>query len=335
MQHTDPESPRGLHGPRSRTRSGRVAALTAGSAAVVIVITALVVLLNGLYGSQESARHGPGVPEPGPRASSHSATQSSPSSPVSSNADSAPVLTMGFQPVGEAAYYPAADQQDLYVYPDGSALRLRLSGSHADNERSLEFEWLRLGPRELEDAKAAARFAGLVGGGAQPTLPVPAGVQVQGGSVARFTARLDDEVTVRSVEQLLASTASNLEGERAKFRALADILHPVLNGLPSETSSVDRWVVISTPVPEAEPDDMSTVWTGPEPDELRWTEIGNGARCAIVGVVGWSFQRAERQEPRVVLDRRQLSRRPLLPHESTCDDVAEWRELLAISSVGP
>ncbi len=72
------------------------------------------------------------------------------------------------------------------------------------------------------------------------------------------------------------------------------------------------------------------MWSGPDLDTIDWQRINNGADCAIVNVANWPLGRAERDDHMVVLDQRHITRRPLLPHESTCNDVAPWRTLLGL-----
>ncbi len=63
---------------------------------------------------------------------------------------------------------------------------------------------------------------------------------------------------------------------------------------------------------------------------LDWELIDGGAECVIEVIGDWLLSRAEREDWRIVLDGRQITRRPLLPHESTCGDVAEGRALFGL-----
>ncbi|HEY0518851.1 MAG TPA: hypothetical protein VGC84_05105, partial [Ilumatobacteraceae bacterium] len=72
--------------------------------------------------------------------------------------------------------------------------------------------------------------------------------------------------------------------------------------------------------------DPNQEWTGPDLSTLAWVDVG--VKCAVIDRADWPITVGERRVPHLVLDGREITRRPLLPHESGCDDVAAFRQLL-------
>ena len=244
--------------------------------------------------------------------------------------DPRPVLTMGFWTYGPADYWRPKDLADVYIYPDGTVIRVALDGTDNTEARSLHFETLAIDSDQLLGLVSLADAAGLTGGGLQPMVPLPDGVQIQDGGAAVFTARHGDEQTARTVDQL-STDYSYTVGARIPFGHLLAALSPLCCE-PRDDMTVQpftRWAIVSapgtgySPYPEQE-------WTGPNLDDLAWVDIGDDAKCAIVDRPDWPLTLNERRVPELVFGDRLITRRPLLPHEHTCDDVAAVRQLLAL-----
>jgi hypothetical protein len=145
-----------------------------------------------------------------------------------------------------------------------------------------------------------------------------------------FSAKLDGVATARAVDQLISDPAWNREGDRAVYQELFDAIEHVRTTGDRVVVPFERWAIVSVPVEDDEPDDPPSVWSGPDLDTLDWEPIDGDAKCAIVDIDDWPISRAEREDWSLVLDERQVTRRPLLPHESTCQDVADMRALLGL-----
>lgn len=249
-------------------------------------------------------------------------------SPAVDRNDPDPIVTVGYRPYGSTEWWPPHDLQQLYLYPNGSVIHVLLGGDYPDDERPLQLIRFEIDTDDLVDVVSRAEAAGLVGGGMQQLVPLPQGAQVHGGGQAVFTAKLDGLQTARIFDQLVSVPAWNRDGDRAAFDALYSAIMDVSDGTDRENQPFDRWVIVSAPIDEAEPDDDVSVWTGPDLSTIDWQPIGNEAMCAIVESAEWSIAREEREDWKLVFDQRHITRRPLLPHESTCADVADWRSLL-------
>lgn len=244
-------------------------------------------------------------------------------------ADDEPLVTFGIRPYGLTDYWRPLDLQQIYLYPDGRVLEVVLEGAYEDELRPLLFRQFDVDDDEVVRVAALAQVAGLTGGGMQPLLPLPEGAQVQDGAQFVFTAKLDGVQTARAVDQLEVSPEWD-EGARGDFAALMRAMRSLIDDTASVDAdiSVMRWVIASAPLRQAEADDEPTAWTGPDLATIEWTKPADGAWCSIVDVDDWPIARSEREDWRLVIDQRQITRRPLLPHESGCDDIAGWRDLL-------
>jgi hypothetical protein len=242
--------------------------------------------------------------------------------------DPRPVLTMGYWDYGPTDYWRPKDLAELYVYPDGTAIRVALDGTYDSEVRALQAELFTLDSDQLAELMNLADAAGLTGGGLQPLVALPAGVQIQDGGAAVFTARQGDVQTARAVDQLFIDDPYTV-GDRVPFGNLLAALAPWCCE-PREDMTVEpltRWAIVSRPTAGEEPDPEQE-WTGPNVNDLTWVDIGNDVKCAIVERPQRPLTLNERRLPWLVLDGRIVMRRPLLPHEHDCNDVAAVRQLL-------
>ena len=88
-----------------------------------------------------------------------------------------------------------------------------------------------------------------------------------------------------------------------------------------------RWAIVSAPG-AGNSASAEQEWTGPNLADLAWVDIGDNVKCAIVDLADWSLTLNERRVPSLTMDGRLITRRPLLPHEHGCDDIAASRRLL-------
>jgi hypothetical protein len=244
--------------------------------------------------------------------------------------DPRPVLTLGFWAYGPVEYWRPQDLVDVYVYPDGRVIRVTLDG--VGDTRALQFHVLSVDQPDLRALMSLADAAGLTGGGLQPMVPLPENVQVEDGGAAMFTARDGNVVTARAVDQLSTDGAYAV-GERIAFSNLLAALAPWCC-LPRDDMAVEpftRWVIVSSgggslaPYPEQE-------WTGPDLSTLAWVDLGSDVRCAVIDRADWPLTLNERRVPHLIFDGRLITRRPLLPHENGCADVAAVRRVLGLDT---
>ena len=245
--------------------------------------------------------------------------------------DPRPLLTMGSRTYGPTDYWRPEDLAEVYVYPDGSVIRVVLDGSDTADTRPLQFQLFTIDDDQLRSVIDLADAAGLTGAGTQSFLPLPDGAQVEDGGARVFTARHGDEQTSRAVDQLSEDGAFAV-GDRIPFVHLLAALAP-LCCQPRDDMSVQpftRWAIVSVrndggnvPYPEQE-------WTGPDLAGLDWVDIGDDEQCAIVNRANWPLTIGERHVPVIVINGRVITRRPLLPHQQNCDDVAAVRRLLGV-----
>lgn len=249
--------------------------------------------------------------------------------PVIDAADGDPLVTFGIRPYGLTDYWRPLDLQQIYLYPDGRVIEVVLDGTYDDELRPLVLRQFDVDDDEVVRVAALAQTAGLIGGGTQSMLPLPEGAQVQDGAQFVFSAKLDGVQTVRAVDQLEVSPEWD-EGARGDFaalmRAMRSLIDDTTSGDPG--TPVKRWVIASAPLRQAEADDEPAAWTGPDLATVDWTKPAGGAWCSIVDVDDWPIARRESEDWKLVIGQRQITRRPLLPHESGCDEVEVWRDLL-------
>ena len=211
------------------------------------------------------------------------------------------------------------------MYPDGSVIRVvRESPSSRGDQRLVEQKFS-ISSDELASLVRRAVEAGLVGGGLQPMVEMPSGQSVLDGGRMAFTFRQRDEVTIRVLDQ--PGEAMQDGGARAAFdhlsSAFADLCcHPHAGQVDLPT---DRWVIVEHEAGATS--ETSPPWNGPDLSTLRFEEI-DGYRCAIVSLADWPLTLAERSLPELVLHDAVVTRRPLLPHESTCAQVVALRQQL-------
>lgn len=237
---------------------------------------------------------------------------------------------MAFWAYAHPDYWQPRDLHDLYVYQDGTVIRVSLDGTSNDEVRALQAERLAIDANEMNHLADLVKAAGLTGGGLQPFVPLPDGVQIQDGGSVAFTARQGDVVTARVIDQL-SSDGSYAVGDRVEFGRLLAALAPLCCEPRDDAtvSAFSRWTIVSSPgaseVPYPEQE-----WTGPNLSDLVWVDIGNDTKCTIIDRTDWPLTLNERRIPQLVFDGRVITRRPLLPHEHDCNDVAAWRAILGL-----
>lgn len=256
--------------------------------------------------------------------------QSTSANPRLDPTDPRPVLTLGFWAYGPVEYWRSQDLADIYLYPDGRVIRVTLDG--VSDTRALQFHALTIDQTDLERLMSLADAAGLTGGGLQPMVSLPENVQVEDGGAAMFTSRDGNVVTARAVDQLSTDGAFAV-GVRIAFSNLLAALAPWCCQ-PRDDLTVEpftRWAIVSSggaslvPYPEQE-------WTGPDSSTLAWVDVGRDVRCAVIDRADWPLTLSERRVPHLIFDGRLVTRRPLLPHELGCDDVAAFRRLLGLDT---
>jgi hypothetical protein len=96
-----------------------------------------------------------------------------------------------------------------------------------------------------------------------------------------------------------------------------------------QTVPIERWAIES-----ASPlDDLSTVpwpWPDIDPAGLDWQISDSGIRCAVIEDDDWPYPESEAYDFQALTSG--IFRRPLLPHETTCDDVFSWRTALDMAN---
>ena len=185
------------------------------------------------------------------------------------------------------------------------------------------------GDSHERDQLDAADRAGLGDGTVLPVEPSPD--EVMDGGWTIVTRRSDQGVGQVIADQL------GTEGLPAASQRRADLAELVGQIPLPEVGSwhevpIDRWAVES-----AQPLEQlaSVEWPWPEldPNGLKWEFNKAGVRCAIVTVAdgNWPYAYEEAMNLSGALTSG-IFRRPLLPHESSCDDVFAWRDALGLGS---
>ncbi len=254
--------------------------------------------------------------------------------------DPRPILTMGFWSKGPVQFFRPLDHAQFYVYPSGEVLAFRIDGSPGSTSWAYELE---LSEDALVDLMTIASDLRLTGGGLQPIVPLPTTYSVTDGGDFFFVSHSDGEFTARVVEQLseVGRDGDSSVPGRIGYTELLQQFLPLFEQLNDAvdrgggTVPLDQWAIVSSPLKFEAERDSDAPWTGPDLDQLPWQPIGAESLCTIVEDDDWPLGEADRRHT-LVIDGRFITRRPLLPHESTCDDVAELRIVLGLdeSSTG-
>ena len=222
------------------------------------------------------------------------------------------------------AYWNPTDLSNVYVYPDRSVIVVSRKSVGRDAQ-TLGASRFTLDQAEFDKVVQAARDAGLVGGGVPPAVSLPPGVQVADGSRGWYSFREGDTTSRRVVDQ----PGYPMDGTAARtaFAPLVKIMSSL--GYPPRAGSTDvpltRWVITATPTSnKAVPEQK---WNGPDISTLTWEQFGN-VQCTIVERNDWPLDKGELFVPYIVLDGKEVSRRPLLPHETNCAQVIDLRRQL-------
>jgi hypothetical protein len=249
--------------------------------------------------------------------------------------DPRPLLTYGSYAYGMADYFPPLDEQTIYVYPDGTMIHIDIAGPVMTKPQPLRATTFHIDDAELERLLRFADATGLDGtgpGGMEPQVSLPAGAQVMDGGYALFTRRSGDKVTARFVDQLGASPEYDSGTPRAAFAALSTALwHHITSDTPTGHLPLTHWAIVARDG-QAKAPQQGEAWTGPTLSSLAWTDISTAdhphTRCSIFTRANWPIGPGEEGSSQLVVDGAVVTRRPLLPHEHTCTDVAATRSLL-------
>ncbi|MDP2293699.1 MAG: hypothetical protein Q8M22_21165 [Actinomycetota bacterium] len=228
-----------------------------------------------------------------------------------------PVLTVGQFDWFHPALWLPRDLHRVVLYPDGTLIRIEIPTS-----TRLAMFTTSLPPEIVAALLELADRAGLGDGVALPAEPSPH--EVVDGGWTIVTRRSD-----RGIGQVIADQlgTEGIPAASERRTALAELLQLI----PMRDESwlevpIERWAIQSGP-PLRELTSTAWPWPDLDPDNLVWTVDDAGLRCAIVTDPDWPFTANEgpSQEPTTL-----LYRRPLLPHEVTCDVVLAWRDALAL-----
>jgi hypothetical protein len=244
--------------------------------------------------------------------------------------DPRPVLAFGYWNYAHPDYYQPKDLQTVYVYPDGTVIRVMLDGNGTNDRSRLVSETFTIAESRVDALLALADEARLNGGGMQPFLPLPEGRQVQDGGSAVFLERNNDVETARVIDQLSQEEDEPPGGERVSFARLFSAVAALLccETYPDLVrAEFNRWAIVSAPALGNQPYPEQT-WSGPDLASLSWVDIGNDSKCVVIDRQSWTLPLSERREPQIIIDDRIITRRPLLPHETDCTAVARTRQLL-------
>ena len=243
--------------------------------------------------------------------------------------DPRPFLTYGYR-ASTTLFLPSLDLPELSIFPDGRVIGV----STSPNDGEYVAYDLRLDPAEFDRIVELTADLGLTGGGLQPLVPLPPGVGVEDGTTHLFVTRSDGRLTARDVETLDSVPGDDEVPGRTAYLELYRALLPLIVEMQdterarSQSVQLDRWAIVSAPV---EFDDVrdSGAWSGPDLDDVDWQPINGRSLCTIIVDDDWPLESSL-----IVIDHRVVTRRPLLPYEQTCDDVAELRAVLGLDVVG-
>jgi len=229
-----------------------------------------------------------------------------------------PVLTVGQFDWFHPAIWLPLDLHRIVLYPDGTLIRIEVP-----TRTRLAMFATSLPPETVVALLALADRAGLGDGVALPAEPSPD--EIVDGGWTIVTRRSDQGIGQVIADQLGTEGIPSASERRTALAELLQLL-PRRDGSWREIP-IERWAIQSGPPLR---DLASTAWPWPEldPDTLTWTIDDAGRRCAIVTDPDWPYGDegpSSSQEPRTV-----LYRRPLLPHEVTCDVVLAWGDALAL-----
>lgn len=256
----------------------------------------------------------------GPVSAARPAGSAGPAGPVASGAPSAqdepPVLAYESVCFGLCAWFWPAGLPETAVYADGTVVHYEFDDG---NPGTLEMFRGRIDDAAVTKLLDLGARARLVGGGVID-VPLPPGIQIYDGGGVTFTSVIDGVRSVRNLDHLYASSDFNQQGARAQYLALLDALARA-GEVATEPVAIEQWAVIARwpsnggggPVLDLPPGD----WALEETD---------GVGPCVVVTADWPLT-TDQTMPRPTVDVGGISseviRRPLLPHEHTCADLAQ------------
>jgi hypothetical protein len=105
----------------------------------------------------------------------------------------------------------------------------------------------------------------------------------------------------------------------------------MLSDTPTGRLPLARWAIVARDG-SAQAPQQGQEWTGPTLASMTWTDISTAehlrTRCSIITRADWPIAPGEQTSLQLVVEGAVVTRRPLLPHEHTCADVASTRALL-------
>ncbi len=273
-----------------------------------------------------------------PTGSDPSTSATRPSAPIESSPafsvdpdDPRPAITYSYLSFQETFGRPV-DLAQFYVYPDGGVIGVT-SPEIADPFYSA----YELSSAEFDQLLSFVADVDLTGGGLQPEVPLPDGVDVVDGGNGVFVSRINGQLTARIIEQPseVAFSEDNTVPDRLEYlefsRAFLPLSAQLRTAVDEDRDSLplDRWAIVSAPLGPRGDSDSDAIWTGPDLNLVDWHVINGASLCTIVVDASWPLDPPYAGNS-MVIDQRTVTRRPLLPHESTCDDIAEKRSVLEL-----
>ena len=236
--------------------------------------------------------------------------------PTSIAADPRPVLTISGFAWNHPTFWWPRDLDQFAAYPSGALVSFEYTADQRLSMRSSTVDietlnaWL-----DLADA------AGLTTVGQLPAEQSPVGIIDGGYDVV--TRRTAVGVGVIAIDQPEFTDA----GATRRRGLLTQLIGEALGASrqSSTTVPVERWAIESAG-PLASVDEHTWPWPDVDPSALSWSFNDAGVRCAIVVDDDWPYSVDEANDYTALVSG--VFRRPLLPHELTCQDVFERREEL-------
>jgi len=267
--------------------------------------------------------------------SSSTAPTTAPTTTLFDTSDPRPLLTVSDAGCMMQDCQPL-DMPYATVYPDGTVVSIGLPPAGdvaAPTSRSLVATTYQVDAHELDRLVRLATAAGLAShpsGGPLPMVPLPPGMQMADEGYSYFVLRTGNTLTSQSVDGVGIDPGYDTVPPRDSYAAIVDDIRELLiKGTPTGHPTISRWAIVAVDGPTVLPSPSDT-WTGPPLDSLTWTTIGPRTRCAIVTRQDWPTEVAGENRYHARVGGADVSRRPILPHEHDCSDVATFRTALGM-----
>jgi hypothetical protein len=237
----------------------------------------------------------------------------------------APVLTRSYLSWDLYDWQQPLGLRSVFFYADGTGIELAgdIAGERPPTavRFMVDSDMLRDVLEIGERARTSSRSGGIV--------PLPDGSRIQGGGRTVFVSQQADDRSVRTVDQL-GMVPSAGDAERAALDELSSAIDRLVDGRTGEQPVVfDKWAVLSVDLPAVRHDAVGDTWLGQNLDQVEFTELDDGAECVVLAAAEFPPDFFGATSTRAVLNERTIIVRPLLPHETTCQDVEDWHGLIA------